>query len=1050
VGSAGRLVLGTAGAVIGGIYGGPTGAQIGWAAGSALGGAVFPAPAQKVQGPRLGDLKVTGVEYGQPIPYVQGMMRVPGQVWWASNRREIAHTTTEDAGGKGGGQEVERTDYTYEVDILYGLTSNEIVGVTRIWLNGKLIWTNLDSDFAGETFIAGGGGGLLATAIANALSSLTASSNTSSWTRMTVYTGEADQNPDPTYEAAVGTEDAVAYRGRGSIFIEGLQLGSSGVIPNLTFEVVTKATGGESSVDSNVLLQCEFDNDSSDDISFHDMTDTLSGQGESISSGVFRMPWVASGSSLSAHVQYSGGDIDNHAGQSYTEEFYVNVPAGALGTSDRRLFRMSGAPSSDSRIFLIHNSGDAAYLKLYHRTASLGTNVVSSIALNAGVWTHVALVFDIDANTLTMYFDGVEVIAATSTGFQELPSGSGVVTIGSGAAGPVTGDILFDDVRVTLGKRYTAAFTPTARGSMEDPVQSAGTVLVPIPEDLADVVSRLSIRAGLSASQYDVSSLQSSPQTTVRGMAITQVTSTRSVIEMLMQAYFFEAHVSDKVYFIFRGGSSVETIDFEDMGATESDDSETFQLVQGNDIEFPAQVSLTYANWYDDYQNDTQESDRLVSAVDRSVSSIQLPLALTPTEAKTIADKLVLDQYVSLVSSNVRLLGEYANIEPTDIISPTDKDGISYRMRVVDVLDNYPVLELQVVMDNATVLTHIASTSSDYEPSIVVEEPPTSLIELMDIPILRDVDDESGFYAAMKGSNASNWPGGSLFQSTVSDTDFSEIKLFQDSAVFGTCSSTLGDWDSGRLFDWQNTVTLNVGEGTLSSSTRSAVLNDSSVNAMLIGNEIIQFITATLVSTGVYTLSGLLRGCRGTEWAMTGHASDERCVLLRNAGLRRIAMQSNELGSVRYYAGVTIGRTLSSGLTGSPAEGEAFTNTGRGLAPFNPVYLRFARETNGDITITGQRRSRLGVRMTGSLGINVPDDDTTSWLLDIQSNEGSPQTVYRTLTGSVSGTEITWTYSAANQATDFGSPTPTQISVGAYGYSSTVGRGEGKFKTGAV
>jgi hypothetical protein len=1044
----GRLALSTAGAVIGSYFG-PVGAQVGWALGDMAGNAIFPPPAQKVQGPRLGDLKVTGVEYGQPIPYVKGMMRVPGQVWWASNRREIATTTSTEQGGKGGGgQEVEQTTYTYEVDILFGLTSNEIAGVTRVWLNGKLVWTNLDSDFAGD-MAAQGSGGPLATAIANALSALTASANTTAWQRITVYAGASDQLPDPTYEAAVGTENAVAYRGRGSVFIQGLQLGSSGVIPNLTFEVVTKATGGESSVDTDVLLQCEFDDNSTDDISSFDMLDTLSGDGESVEDGVFVMPWVSSGLGLSAHVSYSGGDINNHNADDFTLEFYLKIPAGGNGTADRRLTLIQGT-SGDSRLLLTHHTGSGNYRQIYHRTSDPGTAVYATGQISIGVWTHIAFVTDLASGRIRLYYDGVEVLnTTTGASAAVLPTANGVVTIGDGSAGAVTGDILFDDIRLTVGRRYTAAFTPPERGSLPNPITSAGEVLSPIPEDLADVVSALCERAGLSSSQYDVSGLRGSPQTTVRGMAITQVTNTRSVLEMLMQAYFFEARVSDKIYFVFRGGDSVETIDFEDMGATENSDPETFQLIQANDIEAPAQKSVTYANWLDDYQSDTQESDREISAVDRSIEAVQLPLALTPSEAKTIADKWVLEQYVGMVTAKACLLGEYAHLEPTDVITPTDADGNTYRMRVMEVMDNFPLIELSLVMDNASVISHTAITSTDYEPSIVVEEPPTSEFELLDVPILRDTDDDPGFYGAMKGSNASNWPGGSLMKS-LDDALYSEAATFTESAVFGTTADALGDWESGRIFDMVNTVTVSVGEGTLSSSTRAAVLADQSVNAMLIGSEIIQFITATLVSTGVYTLSGLLRGSRGTEHATTGHASGERCVLLRMAGLRRVAMQSSKLGSACYYAGVTFGRTLASSLTGSPASGEAFTNTGRGLAPFSPAYLRFNRETNGDITITGQRRSRLAVRMTGSLGINVPDDDTTSWLLDILSNEGSPQTTYRTLTGTVSGNEITWTYTTAQQTTDFGSPTPAQLAVGAYGFSSTVGRGEGKFKTGAV
>lgn len=51
---------------------------------------------------------------------------------------------------------------------------------------------------------------------------------------MRFYSGDAAQLPDPTYEAAVTS--APAYRGRITVMLEGLQLGNSGVIPNLTFE----------------------------------------------------------------------------------------------------------------------------------------------------------------------------------------------------------------------------------------------------------------------------------------------------------------------------------------------------------------------------------------------------------------------------------------------------------------------------------------------------------------------------------------------------------------------------------------------------------------------------------------------------------------------------------------------------------------------------------------------------------------------------------------------------------------------------------------------
>ena len=69
--------------------------------------------------------------------------------------------------------------------------------------------------------------------------SASASAFTDKWTALRVHTGDAAQLPDPVYEAAVGIGNAPAYRGRATLMIEGLQLGNSGQVPVLTFEVLS-------------------------------------------------------------------------------------------------------------------------------------------------------------------------------------------------------------------------------------------------------------------------------------------------------------------------------------------------------------------------------------------------------------------------------------------------------------------------------------------------------------------------------------------------------------------------------------------------------------------------------------------------------------------------------------------------------------------------------------------------------------------------------------------------------------------------------------------
>ncbi len=210
-----RLVVGVAAGIVGFYIGGPVGALQGFTIGYGLAAGLD--PNAKVLGPKLTDLKAPSATYGSPIAYVEGAPRLAGCVIWSSDKRAIATTTSE--GGKGG-PGVDSTTFTYELDIGIELAINRCEAIRRVWSNGKLVWSNADDSDA-ET--------------------VTASSLTNSWRDMRFYDGNPAQLPDPTYEALVGIGNAPAYRTRTTVVLEGLNLGGSGQLPVLTFEVVTEA-----------------------------------------------------------------------------------------------------------------------------------------------------------------------------------------------------------------------------------------------------------------------------------------------------------------------------------------------------------------------------------------------------------------------------------------------------------------------------------------------------------------------------------------------------------------------------------------------------------------------------------------------------------------------------------------------------------------------------------------------------------------------------------------------------------------------------------------
>lgn len=939
----------------------------------------------KTQGPRLSDLKVSGTEYGQCIPYCFGHPRLAGQIVYASQKYEIANT---QSAGKGGGQEY--TSYTYEVDLLYLLADNEMEAVTRIWLNGELIWSIVNDEADPAVSLA----------------SLAASIRSEKWQRMTVYTGASDQLPDPDYEAAAS--NAPAYRGRTTVFIKRLKLGSSGQVPQLTFEVSRKAK-----ISTSVKLLTTFESDFSDS-STYAASPSAVGPNASIVEGC-----------LHSYIPSStGGDG--------SVSFYPNTAVAITSTTQPWCAEWIVEWSSLANVTLNNMFWwydlTTGYVKVYcgfYSTTGLITlssgsfSDIKPAVIHAGVKTHIALQFRGTENILDIYVGGVLVASPL---FSSVISTSGYIRIGSFSAGDGNGDcdMRIYACRVTFQRVYSGSgFTPP-----DD--LSGGVNYAVLNDDLKTVVELLCERAGMPSGSYDTSALAVITKP-VRSIAISQVGAPRATLEDLMRSHYFGCYVTDKLYFVPRGGASVATIPFGDLGAYASSPGEPLALHWGNELELPATVSISYANVDGDYNTATEESDRLLTS-QGSTSAVTLAMGMTSAEAKGVANTAVADSVASLLTSTISIPSSYSRLVPSDVVTVQDKDGSSYRMRINKRTDADGLLTLEVVGDDAQAYQDVGISSTDYTPSATVAAPSDTVLVALDAPILRDADDAPGYYLAAKGAS-SPWPGCAAYGSSNGGANYTLLTQILASSVMGVTTTVLGDW-AGIGMDTANSVTVNIGAGQLSSATRDALLASDSVNALWFSTgEIVRFQTATLVSAGVYTLSGLLRGQRGTEQFTAAHASGETVVLLTSAGLRRITTQAAEIGQARSLKGVTLNRALST------ATAQAFTNSGKAQKPFAPVDARLAVSyTTRDLTITWKRRTRYACRFTGPGGIYVPlDQPSEAYEIDILNSGGS---VVRTLVS----TSPSVAYTSAQQLADFG-VNVLSLHVRIYQISPIVGRG---------
>lgn len=940
------------------------GASVGWAIGGAVGGMLNP---QQVEGPRLTDLKVTASEYGAPIPVIYAHPRVAGTIIWCSEKREIATTESQ---GKGGGPEY--TSYTYEIDLLYLLSDNEIEGVRRIWSNGKLVWS-MAEESDDET--------------------VEASEDTTTWRALRLHTGASDQLPDPTYEAAVGAGNAPAYIGRGTLVLEGVSLGSSGQLPNLTFEVGQRAEVEE----RERFFHAPFSDGTPRDVEPDPLAaeivnvDLLSFSNDAV---VFRNEYLPNQAPRSAKINWSGAKI-------------APIVAGAVFELQARIsidgIRTEGFPRYPDQelIFGIYGFGVAAWWGV---TISEGAPfIVATIQANA---TGQSAILGSPPGSDVPYRI---VVNATASGSVQFFIGDDLVFAGTMYASALD--------KITVGVQGQPFSDHSVLGLTCYDVQGllgldGGSRVRLLPVPLGDVVADLCERCGVPASDVDVTELEGQY---VHAMAV-QPTSARAVLEQLAAAYYFECVESDKLYFRRRGGTAVATVSYADMGA-----DAVLTVQDGSDLELPARVNVTYLNLANAYQQGNEISDRLTTD-STTVSSVQLGMGLEPAAAKAIADTAVLDQIVAARTYSAGLDLRYARLEPTDVVALRDSAGIVHRARIVKIADADGVRSLELVADDAGVLRALGTTGEQYDDDLTVTPLAATSLTILDIPLLRDQDDNPGLYAAGDGLRGA-WPGYLLLR------DGTEVGRSTTGAAMGVVSEALGDWSS-LLVDEAHVLTVTLNPGDQLASITHADMATSIANYAAIGApgrwEIVQYQRAVLVSSGVYRVSGIARGRLGTEHLRGSHAAGDRFVGLEGAGMLRDVGNLAELGVLRTYRAVTLGARIDDGATAT------VTPTWQGLRPLSPVGARQLATGSGDIVLQWGRRSRYANNVL--LGVLPLAEATEAYEVDILSGAGA---VVRTLTSAVP----TVAYTADQQIADFGD-VQERVSARIYQLSASVGRGQ--------
>lgn len=1090
------LIFGIGGAVIGSYFDQP---GLGYSLGSALGGSLFPDSTKvpDVQGPRLGDLKVQASTYGKMIPIVFGRARLAGNVIWSTDIIETPHAQTVSSGGGkgagGGGSEQTQTTYTYSVSCAIEICEGEIFGIRRIWANGKLIYS-LDSAASVNDVLASQDQALTIytgteTQIPDPLIESVKGAGLVPGYRGTAYAvftsfQLADYgNRTPNFEFEVITSGSIPplqWVGRttpSSLIWDGLAWSPDlnlwvAVSDDTPGAVMTSPDGitwtlgtitahrfrdvvWSDALTRFIAISLDTYAESNDGFTWQDVgtggsfplipknyhTITVTPGGEILVGGI---DWFSI--SFTEGTSWQLIDPGNHHASNrvmWVDEIGLYISVGTnngVGTGYSIYGSVNGLIWAGTPTYFdgtgIAKWQDIAWSPELNLLVVVGSHldypqVITSI--DGYTWTGVTLSISPSQGWYSVVWSAdYSHFVAVGYGGETMVSSDGVTWTSIAAAT----NLNWNTVRWSPELQMFAAISSS--GSTNQVMTATlDPRITALPVDLGlDVVKPLCLLSGLDASEVNVADLVG---TEVHGYIVGSRSSVRSMIEPLMQVYFFDSVESDNTLkFVARGSASIITIPEEDLAAREGGSTEmpdAVSITRKQEVDLPVGVDVQYMNMDNDYQIGQQGSRRLITSAVQMVT-LQIPVVLTDDEALQVADVNMYVSWVEREKFSFSTSRKYMRYEPGDVITVT-KDNVEMTVLVLTKNEGANgLLNWTACLDDSSIYSQDGVGAPSPISSVHVFYPGLTTVAFLDLPMLRGADNDPGFYFAARGTE-DDWRGMELHQSKNSGTTYAlPVNAgMLTASTMGVCATALGNFPttgsptvdpSGRneVFDEKNTVSV-VMNAELVSITRAEALADPTLNVVAIGNEVLQFLTATLTSTFTYTLSRLLRGRLGTEWAMSQHTSADTVVLL-DGDIRTIAQQFSDVNRSYLYKPVSVGRTLGT------TDAQSFTNTGVRRKPLAGVHLAGGYNGDGDLVLRWVPRTRS----YGSWldGVDAPIGETSEKYLVVVMNGSTELRLLQVSTPACM-------YTVAQQAADFGSPTPSGFTVKVYQLSSEFGRG---------
>jgi len=560
---------------------------------------------------------------------------------------------------------------------------------------------------------------------------------------------------------------------------------------------------------------------------------------------------------------------------------------------------------------------------------------------------------------------------------------------------------------------------------------------------VAEAIRRLMLRANVPITDYTVNEIGDDVPA-ISGYVVDRQMSVFEALEALLKVFCIDCYEDGYgLHFRSRGTVATDVIAKDTIGIKADDAPVIASLTQ--DWDLPKTLSLTYQDPDADFIENTQRRvfDTIYTSVEKTM---KVPITMKNDRGAQAAEILLHSLWYERESISFSIVdATKITLNPTDVIQ-IGYDGWTYEVRLTGITYVLPnTLECEGVIqqkvrqeqdDDAAVVfsnPEVYVSDAEGEDTTTTPQPPISRGDTIGYYLNTPnsdtgaaYEDSAGFLVAGRGTGP-DWTAGSIYYS-LDGVSFTEAALVQPAVITGTITGL--PVGNPYIVDYTHTlrVTLDDADDELTSCTMAQLL--AGANGAFIGNqdfdwEVIQFLNATLVSAGVYDLTGLLRGRLGTEWAMSAFStSADTFVLAETNGVFANVPHSNaNINSFFRLKAVTEQQDISD------VTEDTWQSTCVRLKPYAPTHIHANRNSAGDIIITWKRRDRHSGQMLWEPPVS---ESGTTYRIDVLGGLISPITF--------SATTETFTLTATQQIGLFGA-LQSSLDVEIHQRSAIVGAG---------